>query len=101
MKLNARRLDHVQLILIGIRDVTAEQHAATALRASEAQFRTLVQNLHDYAILMLDPAGIIRHWSEGATRMTGYSPEEAIGKNVALIYPREQVESGAVEAELE
>ena len=101
MLLNGRQLDHVQLILLGIRDVTTEYQAGLALRESEAQYRTLVQNLHDYAILMLDPFGIIRHWSGGATRMTGYSPEEAIGKHVSLIYPREQVESGSVNAELE
>ncbi|MFW5973189.1 MAG: PAS domain S-box protein [Bacteroidota bacterium] len=35
MLLNARRLDHVQLILLGIRDITEKKQAKDAVRASE------------------------------------------------------------------
>jgi PAS domain S-box-containing protein len=100
MLLNARQLDHVQLILLGIRDVTVEQEIEAALRESELRFRTLVQNIHDYAILMLDVRGVITEWTEGAKRVTGYSADEAIGKHVSLIYPADQVEAGRVDREL-
>lgn len=100
MLLNGRRLDHVQLILLGIRDVTEQQAAEAALRAGETQFRLLVQNLHDYAILMTDPNGIITQWTDGAAQVTGYSAQEAIGKHVSIIYTPEQVAGGYVDQEL-
>lgn len=99
MLINARRLDHVQLILIGIRDVTAEHGAAAALRESEARYRTIVENLPDYAMLMTDPRGVVVEWTEGAERVTGYSAAEAVGRHVKLIYTPEQVASGYVERE--
>jgi PAS domain S-box-containing protein len=42
------------------------------------------------AIVVTDPAGIIRLWNDGATRMFGYSAEEALGQNLDLIIPEKQ-----------
>jgi PAS domain S-box-containing protein len=39
------------------------------------------------AIVVTDPAGLIRLWNDGATRMFGYSAEEALGQNLDLIIP--------------
>ena len=39
------------------------------------------------AIVVTDPAGIIRLWNEGAARMFGYPVEEAIGQNLDIIIP--------------
>ena len=39
------------------RDVTVEREAELRLRASEERFRALVQNIRDYAIVVLDAAG--------------------------------------------
>ncbi|MFG1929043.1 PAS domain-containing protein [Mycobacterium sp. NPDC048908] len=39
------------------------------------------------AIVVTDPAGIIRLWNEGAARMFGYSVEEAMGQNLDIIIP--------------
>ncbi len=100
MLLNGRRLDHIQLILLGIRDVTEQHNAEAALRTGEARFRMLVQNLHEYAMLIADPNGIITEWTEGATSVTGYTPEEAIGKHLSIIYTPEQVADGYVDQEL-
>ena len=100
MLLNGRQLDHQQLILLGIRDVTERHDAEAALRGSEKRFRTLVQNLHDYAILMTGPDGVITEWSDGAARVTGYAAEAAIGRHVSIIYTPQQVAEGYVEREL-
>jgi PAS domain S-box-containing protein len=39
------------------------------------------------AIVVTDPAGLIRLWNEGAARMFGYPVEEAIGQNLDIIIP--------------
>ena len=39
------------------------------------------------AIVVTDPAGIIRLWNDGATRIFGYSTDEAMGRNLDLIIP--------------
>ena len=39
------------------------------------------------AIVVSDPDGIIRLWNGGATRMFGYSADEAVGRDLDLIIP--------------
>jgi len=39
------------------------------------------------AIVVTDPAGIIRLWNDGAARMFGYPVEEAMGQNLDIIIP--------------
>ncbi|OBC04664.1 histidine kinase [Mycobacterium sp. 852013-50091_SCH5140682] len=39
------------------------------------------------AIVVTDPAGAIRLWNDGAARMFGYSPTEAIGQSLDVIIP--------------
>src|SRR3954467_10834781 len=46
----------------------------------------LVEGCAD-AIVYADAAGVIRFWNEGATRMFGYAPGEALGASLDLIIP--------------
>ncbi|OBF33873.1 histidine kinase [Mycobacterium sp. ACS1612] len=39
------------------------------------------------AIVVTDPAGIIRLWNEGSARIFGYPVEEAMGQNLDIIIP--------------
>ena len=39
------------------------------------------------AIVVTDPAGIIRLWNDGAARLFGYSADEAMGQNLDVIIP--------------
>jgi PAS domain S-box-containing protein len=69
-------------------------------RVSEAKFRLLVQGVRDYAILMLDRDGHVTSWNEGAQRITGYPPEEILGRHFSIFYPAEARATGHPESEL-
>ncbi len=76
------------------RDLT-EQHALEqALRSSEEKLRLLVGQVVDYAILALDPQGIIETWNLGAERVKGYTAEEAIGRSFSMFYTDEDRRAG-------
>ena len=61
--------------------------------ASDELFRRLVDSVHDYAIFMLTPEGIIVSWNTGAERIKGYTASEVIGKHFSIFYPPEAVAS--------
>ncbi|WP_394836355.1 ATP-binding protein [Pendulispora rubella] len=66
-----------------------------------ATFRLLIESIKDYAIFMLDARGVVATWNEGARRIKGYAASEIIGKHFSNFYPREDVEAGKCEWELE
>jgi len=75
--------------------------AAEALRESEERFRLLVEGVKDYAIIMLDPAGNVMSWNQGAERIKGYREVEIMGRNFSLFYPEEDVKQGKPQQQLE
>ncbi|QNF34740.1 PAS domain-containing sensor histidine kinase [Adhaeribacter swui] len=70
------------------------------LKDSEERFRLLIEGVTDYAIFMLDPAGNVATWNEGARRMKGYEASEIIGKFFSKFYSQEAVQQGYPEYEL-
>jgi PAS domain S-box-containing protein len=76
------------------RDSSDRGIAEEALRDSEEKYRTLVQGVQDYAILMLGPTGEILSWNPGAERMTGCTYREAIGLNFSRFFTPEDIERG-------
>ena len=83
-----------------VEDITDRHRAQESLWASEERFRTLVQNITDYAIFTIDAAGYVTEWPEGAERVKGWRPDEIIGRHVSTFYTPEQVAAGCVEREL-
>lgn len=81
-------------------DITTRIEHEKALKASEQQFRRLVEGNEDYAIIMLDLQGHITTWNRGAARISGYEADEIIGQHFSVFYPPEEVASGKVELEL-
>jgi PAS domain S-box-containing protein len=70
------------------------------LRQSEERFRLFVEGASDYAIFMLDSAGRIVSWNDGAERIQGYKVWEVIGEHFSVFYTKEDVERGLPEEEL-
>ena len=56
------------------------------MHSSVEQSFHLLQDVSDYAILVLDASGLIRAWNSGAERMKGYSPEEIIGRHYSVLF---------------
>src|SRR5690606_6808420 len=72
-----------------LRDQTERKADELSLRENEELYRLMVEGVKDYAIYMLDPAGVIMTWNEGGLRIKGYSPSEVIGKHFSLFYTAE------------
>jgi PAS domain S-box-containing protein len=70
-------------------------------RVLSDQFELLVSSVVDYAIFMLDPAGVIATWNEGAQRIKGYEADEVIGRHFSIFYPAEDARNRKPEWELE
>jgi PAS domain S-box-containing protein len=53
---------------------------------TEGHADLLVQSLTDYAIYMLDPAGMVSSWNAGAERLKGYTADEIIGQHFSKFH---------------
>lgn len=85
------------------RDLIFERERnAGALRESELRFRTLVEQVKDYAIFMIDLDGRATSWNEGVLRVLGFTETEFIGLEVArnIFTPHDQA-AGVPQAELD
>src|SRR5690606_22450571 len=63
------------------RDITAQKEAESALRRSEAHFRSLIEHASDI-ISITDVEGRITFISPAVRRVLGYEPEELIGTSI-------------------
>ncbi len=73
--------------------------SASPLTTGES-FRLFVDSVNDYAIVMLDPDGIVASWNVGAERIKGYRQDEIIGRHFSCFYPPEDVHRGIPDREL-
>ncbi|HEX8394308.1 MAG TPA: PAS domain S-box protein [Longimicrobium sp.] len=74
--------------------------ASAALPGRDELYRLLVENVTDYAIILLSPDGRVVTWTEGAERMFGYQEAEALGRTFDLFFPPEDVQGGTPERDL-
>jgi PAS domain S-box-containing protein len=82
------------------RDLSERRQSEEILRQSEERYRSLVEQVTDYGIFMMDEKGRIVSWNEGAKRIKGYTAQEIIGKYFSLFYPEEDVLNGKPAQEL-
>jgi len=61
----------------------------------------LVDSVVDYGIVLLDAARVVRAWSAGAARMSGWGADEVVGRAAALLGPPDEAAARRVDALLE
>jgi PAS domain S-box-containing protein len=54
----------------------------------------MVEEVEDYAILMLDAEGHIMNWNRGAEKIKGYTEQEIVGRHFSCFYPPEDQAAG-------
>lgn len=82
-------------------DISRELEAREAQKRAEQTFQQMISAVKEYAIFLLDKEGNIQTWSEGASRLKGYTAEEIIGKHFSLFYTPEDRETNHPQEELE
>lgn len=73
-------------VLVRVERQVTVSKVRTALRESEAKFRSVMESAID-AIISADISGNIRSWNSAATELFGFSEEEVIGQPIELIIP--------------
>jgi len=58
----------------------------TSLKLSEERYHKMIEEVQDYAILLLDKDGNILNWNKGAQKIKGYPEKEILGKNFRIFY---------------
>ncbi|HEV2480566.1 MAG TPA: PAS domain S-box protein, partial [Puia sp.] len=69
----------------------------SALRRSEERYHKMVEEVEDYAILMLDADGHIMNWNRGAEKIKGYTEKEIVGRHFSCFYTPEDRDAGLPE----
>lgn len=73
--------DGQPLRMIGVNyDITARKQAEKALRESEEKYRAMIETTQE-GVLVTSPEGEILFLNQRMAEMTGFSPEEVVGRN--------------------
>jgi PAS domain S-box-containing protein len=71
----------------------AKSSFADSITAS-GRARLLIEAIHDYAIYMLNPDGLVTTWNTGAQRFKGYTEGEVLGTSFSRFYVEEDRNAG-------
>jgi PAS domain S-box-containing protein len=90
-----RELGNIAVLALRHTMLLAQARVATSeLRTSEERFHLLVDGVKDYAIFLMDPAGYVTSWNQGAERIKGYQAHEILGRHLSTFYPPDDVAAG-------
>ena len=82
------------------RDLTERRRHEEELREREERLRLIVDGVKDHAMFLLDPGGRIESWNSAAQKVLGYAPSEIIGRDSAILYPKQERSAGRPQAEM-
>jgi len=77
-----------------------QEEAQKTIREGERRYRSLIDNITDYAIFMTDPQGRISTWNGGAEALFGYTAAEVIDRTLDLFSTQEDIDSRKASREL-
>ncbi|HEX5227511.1 MAG TPA: PAS domain S-box protein, partial [Bryobacteraceae bacterium] len=82
-------------------EIGERQRVEIALSDSEERYRSLVEQVKDYAIFSTDVAGRATSWNEGVKRILGFDERDFIGQDIApAIFTPEDFRGGVADREL-
>jgi PAS domain S-box-containing protein len=55
-------------------------------KQSEERYHKMIEEVQDYAIILLDKEGTIINWNKGAEKIKGYTEKEILGQNFRNFY---------------
>lgn len=93
---NAYRAEHERFLrgIVGHMAIALERsRLIETLRERGEYLENILHNSAD-AILAVDAQDRIRTWNEGARRIFGYAPGEALGKEYSILLPPEELRAG-------
>lgn len=68
------------------RDLTDIKTTQDSLSLAEERNRKIIDEIEDYAIILLDVDGNIERWNKGAQKIKGYRAKEILGENFSVFY---------------
>ncbi|HVW15579.1 MAG TPA: PAS domain S-box protein [Mucilaginibacter sp.] len=74
-------------------EIKLREKSEAYLRESRQRYHLMINEIKDYAIIMLDAEGKVLVWNRGAERIKGYKEKEILGKSFSLFYTPEDAEN--------
>lgn len=77
-------------------DITQQKVQLETLRQSEERYFKMVNEVQDYAIVLLDKQGKIENWNFGAQKIFDYSAVEIVGSGLDVFFTPEELQEDKV-----
>ena len=85
-----------------LRDLTERRAMESALAETEQRYKSLIDELRDYAIFMMDTSRRATSWNRGVERVLGYTEAQFVGLDVVpAIFTPEDVAAGVPDHEFD
>ena len=78
-----------------------QEQAQKVIREGERRYRSLIENITDYAIFMTDTQGRISTWNDGSQAIFGYTADEAVGQTLDLFSTQDDIDSKKTQRAIE
>lgn len=70
------------------RDISEFKETQDHIDIAEERYRHMIDEIEDYAIILLDADGKIEKWNRGAKKIKGYNEKEIIGEHFSVFYSK-------------
>lgn len=83
------------------RDITAAEQFAEEMRQQDAEYRLIVENVHEFALFATDLSGKVVRWSVAAQRLFGYAAAQIVGQSADAVFSAVDRAAGILEREVQ